>query len=388
MTGLRHDRILTTHAGSLPRPQALSRLHARKSRGEAIDAGELEVVGRAAIRDVLAKQIAVGIDCPNDGEQTRDSFVLYVRDRMTGLGGSWQRKQRADAMRYPIFMEQSAQLARKDDAVDDIRGLPKAIGPIGYPDDEAIRAEAGAFREALTESGTTFAQAFMTAPSPGMISAVILNEYYPTREAYFAALAEALRVEYEAIVAAGFMLQLDCPDLAREKHNTFQDRPIEEFLDFGNAVVDAINAALRNIPAEQVRMHVCWGNYEGPHDCDVDLETIIPVIGRAKVGGYMLPFANPRHAHEYRHLKELLGKDRTIIAGVIDTTTNYVEHPEVVAERLERVAAVVGDPGRVMAGTDCGFETFAGRGRVAADVVWAKMQSLNDGARIATKRLF
>ena len=340
----------------------------------------MQAVGRAAIREALARQRQVGIDCPNDGEQTRDSFVLYIRDRLTGLGGTWQRKQRADAMRYPIFMEQSAQLARKEDAVDDIRGLPKAIGPIGYPSDEAIVAECRAFRDALSEAGSEFPQTFLTAPSPGMISAVILNEHYPTREAYFLALAEALRVEYEAIVANGFMLQLDCPDLAREKHNTFQDRPIEEFLDFGNAVVDAINHALRNIPAEKVRMHVCWGNYEGPHDCDVDLETIIPVIGRARVGGYMLPFANPRHAHEYRYVKELVGDDRTIIAGVIDTTTNYVEHPELVAERLERVAGVIGDPGRVMAGTDCGFETFAGRGRVASDVVWAKMASLTEGA--------
>jgi 5-methyltetrahydropteroyltriglutamate--homocysteine methyltransferase len=241
----------------------------------------------------------------------------------------------------------------------------------------------------LSESGAKFAETFMTAPSPGMVSATVLNDYYPDEEAYLAALADALRTEYEAIVGNGFLLQLDCPDLARERHNTYQDHPIGDFLAFGKRVIDAINHALRNVPRDRVRMHVCWGNYEGPHDCDVALEDIIPVIREAKVGGFVLPFANPRHAHEYRYLKELLrDDDQIIVAGVIDTTTNFVEHPEVVADRLERVAAVVGDPRRVMAGTDCGFESIAGKGRVAEDVVWAKLAAMSEGARLASSRLF
>jgi 5-methyltetrahydropteroyltriglutamate--homocysteine methyltransferase len=222
-----------------------------------------------------------------------------------------------------------------------------------------------------------------------MVSATVLNEHYPSEEAYLAALGEALRTEYEAIIDAGFLLQLDCPDLARERHNTYQDAPIGDFLAFVRRVVDAINHAIRNIPRDRVRMHICWGNYEGPHDSDVGLEEVIPVIRDAKVGGFVLPFANPRHAHEFRYMKDLLrGDDQVIVAGVIDTTTNFVEHPEVVADRLERVAAVVGDPRRVMAGTDCGFESIAGRGRVNADVAWAKLSAMSEGARIASSRLF
>ena len=183
-------------------------------------------------------------------------------------------------------------------------------------------------------------------------------------------------------------LQLDCPDLAREKHNTFADRPLADFIAFGNRVIDAINAAIHDIPPEKVRLHVCWGNYEGPHDLDVELPVIIPFLKRAKVGGFVLPFANPRHAHEYRYLKDLIGEDQIIVAGVIDSTTNFVEHPEVIAERLENVADVIGDPHRVMAGSDCGFETIAGRGRVAEDVVWAKFKSMAEGAKLASSRLF
>ena len=210
-----------------------------------------------------------------------------------------------------------------------------------------------------------------------------------TEEAYLAALADALRVEYEAIVGHGFLLQLDCPDLALERHITYQDRPLGEFLGFVERVVAAINRALVNVPRERVRMHVCWGNYEGPHDQDVPLADILPIIRQAHVGGFVFPFANPRHAHEYRCFAgDVLDDDQILVAGVIDTLTNFVEHPEVVAERIERVAAAVGDPRRVLAGTDCGFDTSAGMGRVAEDVVWAKLRALADGARLASERLF
>jgi 5-methyltetrahydropteroyltriglutamate--homocysteine methyltransferase len=382
------DRILTTHTGSLPRPPELTRLYARRSRGEPVDPQELDVAGRKAAREAVANQVKAGIDIINNGEQQRDSFLLYVRDRLSGLGGSWTRRQRADFARYPIFAAEVSAAMQGKEAVDEIAGLPKAIGEIGYPDDAAVKAECAEFRTILDEIGDGYVDAFMTAPSPGMVSAIILNEHYPTRQEFIDALAAALRVEYEAIVSAGFILQVDCPDLARERHNTFQDRPLREFIEFAETVLEAINRVLRHLPRERVRMHVCWGNYEGPHDCDVSLEEIIPVVRQAQVGGFVLPFANPRHAHEYRYVKDLLRDDQYLVAGVIDTTTNFVEHPEVVAERLERVSAIVGNPARIVAGTDCGFETIAGKGRVAADVAWAKLAALSEGARLASSRLF
>jgi 5-methyltetrahydropteroyltriglutamate--homocysteine methyltransferase len=383
-----NDRILTTHTGSLPRPPELTRLYARHSRGEAVDLEELDRAGKQAVREVVTKQREAGIDIANNGEQQRDSFLLYVRDRLSGLGGTWARRQRADFARYPIFAKEVYEASRHKEAVDDIEHLPKAVGAIGYPDDFAVKAECAEFRAVLDEIGAGFVDAFVTAPSPGMVGAIVLNEHYPAREDFIDALAQALMVEYRAIVEGGFILQLDCPDLARERHNTYQDRPLHEFLAFIEMVVAAINRVLRDVPRERVRMHVCWGNYEGPHDCDVALEAIIPVVRQANVGGFVLPFANPRHAHEYRYVKELLGDDQYLVAGVIDTTTNFIEHPEVVAERLERVARVVGDPARVLAGTDCGFETIAGKGRVAADVAWAKLAALSEGAALASARLF
>ena len=380
-------RILTTHTGSLPRPLELTRLYARRARGEPVDAGELAAAGRTAMKDIIGKQAEAGIDIGNNGEQQRDSFIFYIRDRLSGLGGSWQRRQRADVERYPIFMKESYEASQKKELVDDIRGLPKAIGEIAYPDASEVKAECADFRAALDASGDPFTEAFLTAPSPGMVSAIVKDEHYHDEMKFLAALGSALRTEYKAIVDAGFLLQLDCPDLAREKHNTFADRPIEDFIAFGSRVIDSINAAIADIPPEKVRLHVCWGNYEGPHDLDVELDKIIPFLKRAKVGGFVLPFANPRHAHEYRFLKDLIGADQIIVAGVIDSTTNFVEHPEVIAERLENVAKVIGDPHRVMAGSDCGFETIAGRGRVAEDVVWAKFKSMAEGAKLASERL-
>jgi len=382
------SRILTTHTGSLPRPLSLTRLYAQRARGEKVDAAELAQAGRVAMKDIITKQVEAGVHVGNNGEQQRDSFIFYIRDRLSGLGGSWQRRQRADVERYPIFKKESYEASLRQESVDDIRGLPKALGEIGYPDASEVKTECSDFRAALTAAHNPFTEAFLTAPSPGMVSAIVKDEHYGDEQKFLAALGAALRVEYKAIVDAGFLLQLDCPDLAREKHNTFADRPLADFIAFGNHVVDAINAAIHDIPPDRVRLHVCWGNYEGPHDLDVELQEIIPFLKRAKVGGFVLPFANPRHAHEYRYLKDLLAPDQIIVAGVIDSTTNFVEHPEVIAERLENVAKVVGDPHRVMAGSDCGFETIAGRGRVAEDVVWAKFKAMSEGARIASSRLF
>jgi 5-methyltetrahydropteroyltriglutamate--homocysteine methyltransferase len=383
-----NDRILTTHAGSLPRPPELTRLYARHSRGEAVDLEELDRAGKKAVRDVVMKQRQAGIDIGNNGEQQRDSFLLYLRDRLSGLGGTWARRQRADFARYPMFAKEVQEASRHREAVDDIEHLPKAIGEIGYPDDRAVKAECAEFRTVLDEIGNGFVDSFVTAPSPGMVGAIVLNEHYSAQGDFIDALAAALGVEYRAIIESGFILQLDCPDLARERHNTYQDRPLRDFLEFAELVVSAINRVLQDIPRERVRMHVCWGNYEGPHDCDVPLDAIIPVVREANVGGFVLPFANPRHAHEYRYLGKLLRDEQYLVAGVIDTTTNFIEHPEVVAERLERVASVVGDPGRILAGTDCGFETIAGKGRVATDVAWAKLAALSEGAALASARLF
>jgi 5-methyltetrahydropteroyltriglutamate--homocysteine methyltransferase len=387
------NRILTTHTGSLPRPAALTEMYASRVEGKAIDEAALDAAGKAATRHVVRQQIAAGIDVGNNGEQQREAFFLYVRRRMSGFGGTWNRRTNADIVKYPGFRAWFAEQEGLHRAVSNRGTLPKAIGAVAYLDPALIKAECDEFlatlREvAMSEVGGGFAEPFMTAPSPGIIAKALLNEHYDTEDAYLHALGQALRVEYEAIVGAGFLLQIDAPDLALERHITYQDRPLGEFIDFAERVVATINAALVNVPRDRVRIHACWGNYEGPHDCDVDLHDILPAIAQANVGGWVLPFANPRHAHEYRCVKDLpLDDGQVIVAGVIDPLTNFVEHPEVVADRLERVAQVVGDPTRVMAGTDCGFDTSAGRGRVAEDVVWAKLRAMADGARIASERL-
>jgi 5-methyltetrahydropteroyltriglutamate--homocysteine methyltransferase len=381
-------RILTTHAGSLPRPAALTRLFAQRVNGEPVNAGEIEAQGRAAIRAIVDKQIETGLDVIDDGEQSRESFVLYMRHRLTGLGGVGSRPMHADLDAYPQYKAAFQSRVTSADKVSNRTHLPKAVGAIAYADSSLIRAECADFRAALDEvSG--FTEAFLTAPSPGIIASIVQNEHYDSFERYVDALADALRVEYEAIVSSGFLLQLDCPDLALERHTSYRDRPIADFVDFVELVVAAINKAVKTIPAEKIRLHVCWGNYEGPHDQDVALRDILPAILKAKAGAIFLPFANPRHAHEFRLLGEIpLAADQLIIAGVIDTLTNFVEHPEVVADRIERIAGAIGDPRRVLAGTDCGFDTSAGMGRVTEDMVWAKLRALKEGAQLASKRLF
>jgi 5-methyltetrahydropteroyltriglutamate--homocysteine methyltransferase len=387
-----NGRILTTHTGSLPRPLELTRLYARRVRGEAADAVEIEQAGHTALQGIIPKQIAAGIDIGNNGEQQRDSFFLHVRHRMTGFGGTSKRSPRADVENYPIFKQALEQQMAAKEMVSSF-APPKVIGEIRYTGAAQTERECADFRNVLdartTAGQSGFVEAFLTAPSPGIVVAAIRNEYYDTEDAYLAAVGRALQVEYETIVAKGFLLQLDCPDLALEHHISFQDRPQSDFLDFVERVVATINEALRNIPRDKVRMHVCWGNYEGPHDRDVPLATILPLIARMKVGALVLPFANPRHAHEVRCLEgHAISDDQIVVAGVIDSLTNFVEHPEVIAERIERVVKTLGDPGRVIAGTDCGFDTSAGAGRVAEDVVWAKLAALSEGARLASSRLF
>ena len=381
------DRILTTHTGSLPRPAGLTELYIRRARGEAIDPTALDAAGKAATHEVVRRQREAGIDVGNNGEQEREAFFLYVRHRMSGFGGGWTRRMFADVTHYPAFSAWKAAHDAVGASISNVGGVPEAVGEVRYLDRAMVEAECRDFRAALDDEGG-FAEPFMTAPSPGIIAAAMRNRWYDSEDAYLAALGRALQVEYETIVSHGFLLQIDAPDLAMERHISYQDRPLADFVGFVERVVDTINAALANIPRDRVRLHACWGNYEGPHDCDVALPEILPAIQQAKVGGFVLPFANPRHAHEHRCLSSLpLDDGQVIVAGVIDPLTNFVEHPEVVADRIEAVARVVGDPHRVLAGTDCGFDTSAGRGRVAEDVVWAKLKAMAEGAKIATDRL-
>jgi 5-methyltetrahydropteroyltriglutamate--homocysteine methyltransferase len=383
------SRILTTHTGSLPRPRELTRLYAARSRGELVDQTEIDCAGYEAVRAVVRKQHDAGIDVGNNGEQQRDSFFLYLKSRLSGLGGSWERPSRADVERYPEFKRMWIEQHAAKIQVSSLGGLPKVLGEVRYLDDRAINDECHFFNGVLKENPGVFVEPFMNAPSPGILATAVRNEHYDSLSSYLVALGLALAVEYKAIVDSGLLLQIDAPDLALERHITYKDRPVSAFVAFVEEVVATINRALGDIPRDRVRLHVCWGNSESPHDCDVPLDDILPALQQANVGGFFLPFANPRHAHEFRSFaKRPLQDDQVLIAGVIDSLTNFVEHPEVVADRIERVAATVGDPTRVLAGTDCGFDTSAGWGRVAEDVVWAKLRSLRDGARIASERLF
>lgn len=382
------DRILTTHAGSLPRPKSLIALLTASFSGKPVDESALAQSVEQATRAVIARQIEAGLDIVNNGELGRESFVTYVQHRMTGFGGTGTRPIMADLTRYPGSLERRRQAMGSEERVDLLKA-PKAIAEVSYQSAAPIQRECRQLQDLLQQTQGTSSQAFVSAPSPGIIAAAMQNEFYDDLEDYVNALAQALRTEYTTIADSGFVLQIDAPDLALERHTLFQDKPLADFLDFVRVVVAATNRALQGIPREQVRLHVCWGNYEGPHDCDVPLEDIWPGVSKVNAGAFLLSMANPRHAHEYRLFEEpgFLG-DRLLIPGVIETTTNYVEHPQVVADRIERIANAVGDPRRIIAGTDCGFETAAGSKMVVESVVWAKLRSLSEGARIASHRLF
>jgi 5-methyltetrahydropteroyltriglutamate--homocysteine methyltransferase len=385
------ERILTTHTGSLPRPNALKQLYIKRQTGEAVDAAALEAGAKAAIGRIVDKQVEAGIDVGNDGEQGREGFFLYMMRRLGGFadGKGWKRPLWEDMERYPLFHEQrNAERASKA-AVTARDSNPEAVADITHLSSDPINAECAEFKALLETKKQPFVETFMTAPSPGILAKALRNRHYDTERAYLAALGRAMQNEYEAIVRHGFLLQIDAPDLALERHAAYKGQPLAAFLEFAEATVATINDALANIPRDRVRMHACWGNYEGPHDSDVPLEDILPTLLKAKVGGLVLPFGNARHAHEPRVLgKHRLADDQVIVAGCIDTLVNVVEHPEVIAERLVRVAEVIGDKTRVLAGTDCGFDTAAGSGRIAEDVVWGKLASLREGAKLASQRLF
>jgi 5-methyltetrahydropteroyltriglutamate--homocysteine methyltransferase len=374
-------RILTTHAGSLPRPAALAEMHGRRSRGEPVDLDELRETVQRATADVIAAQYAAGIDIGNDGEQARESFFTYVQHRMSGFGDASQRPVMRDLAEHPDFLE--LQLPRFQRIKVNLFGAAAAIGDVAYRDTSEAEAECALVVDA------PFARTFMTAASPGIVAAAMENRHYPSRQDYLRALGRALSIEYRFIVDHGLLLQIDAPDLAMERHTLFADRPLAEFVEWVDLVIEVINDALAGIEPSNVRLHVCWGNYEGPHTHDVPLDAILPSIYRAHVGALVVSMANARHEHEYKcFARHPLPEGVSLVAGVIDTTNNYVEHPEVVADRLDRIAQAVGDPRRITAGTDCGFDTSAGLGDVAPSLVWAKLRAMREGADLASSRLF
>lgn len=377
------DRILTTHVGSLPRSAAVTELVFAQERGEPVDEAEFDQVIGAAVDEAVRLQVESGVDLVSDGEMSKISYATYIKDRITGFDGDSPRTPPKDLEMFPSFLERQAKgggtpTYRRPKCVGEIR--PKTLAPLQADLTHMSKAIA-AYRPL---------GGFMNAASPGVIALFQPNEYYPTQDAYLEALAEAMRPEYEAIVAAGLYLQLDSPDLGLGRHMMYKDRSDAEYLKLIGGHVDALNHALRNVPADRVRMHVCWGNYEGPHCCDVEMGVILPTLMQAKPAGLLFETSNPRHQHDWNYFAEmtdLIPEDKVLIPGVIDSTTNFIEHPRVVAERIERFASIVGRD-RVIAGTDCGFSTFAGFGVVDPAIVWAKLKALRDGAEIASRKLW
>ncbi|MBI2160979.1 MAG: methionine synthase [Candidatus Rokubacteria bacterium] len=379
------ERLLITHVGSVPRNPVLRDLLVRQDRGEPIDERELERQVEAAVRAVVAKQLEAGIDVGNDGEQPRAGFSTYVARRMRGFGGRSQRLPARDMTEFPDY---AAMLELRRRAAARIADAPQAVAEVRYDDLSEAARECDLFLRCAEAAPTPFVERFMTAASPGTIATVLLNAYYDSHERYVMALAREMRKEYELIHARGLVLQLDCPDLAMERARFFQHESLDGFQRAVELHVEAINQATAAIPTDRIRLHVCWGNYDGPHVHDVALEAVLPIILRAKVGALSLPLANPRHQHEYKVVaRHRLPEAMLFLPGVIDTTTNYVEHPEVVADRIGQAVEAIGDRTRVIASTDCGFGTFAGSEMCAESVVWAKLRSLKQGAALASRRL-
>jgi 5-methyltetrahydropteroyltriglutamate--homocysteine methyltransferase len=377
------DRILTTQVGSLPRSQAVTDVLFARDRGEALDARAAERVIADAVAEVVRRQVAAGIDVVSDGEMSKISYATYIKDRLTGFAGDTPREPGQDLVEFPRILEK---LARLGSTAKYAR--PRCVGEIRTGSLAPLRTDLDNLEAAVAGSSPPPREAFMNAASPGVIALFQPNDFYRTQADYLDALAEAMRVEYQDIVGRGFLLQIDSPDLAMGRHTMYRDRSVEEFLALAALHVEVLNHALRDVPPDRVRVHVCWGNYEGPHHHDVPLELLLPIALRARAQTLLIEAANPRHAHEWAVFREHeLPDDRILVPGVIDTTTNYVEHPLLVAERICRFAELVGRE-RVIAGTDCGFGTFAGFGAVDPDVAYLKLRALSEGARIATGRLW
>jgi 5-methyltetrahydropteroyltriglutamate--homocysteine methyltransferase len=375
------DRILTTHVGSLPRPQALVDWLLKKDHDDPYDPSEYDAAIAAAVDAVVARQVEVGIDIPSDGEASKVSYSTYMMDRLNGFGGDNERRLPLDTAPHPEFR---AKLARMTGAQEFRRA--SCIGPISVKDWSSLHVDIANMTAAMKRHGV--AEGFMNSASPGLITAFQPNQFYKTHEEYVWALAEVMHEEYEAIAAAGLVVQLDCPDLAMARHIGFQDLTDAEFLKQSRVHVEAMNHALRNVPADMARYHICWGNYEGPHDHDIPVETIMGTILKAKPAAILFEAANARHQHEWTGWRDAkIPDDKVLIPGTIDSCSNYVEHPELVAQLIERFAAIVGKE-RVIAGTDCGFGTFAGYGKMDMEISYKKLRSLSEGAAIASKRLW
>ncbi len=376
------DRILTTHVGSLPRPQEVVDLLFAQDRGEAVDAKKFDATIRSAVADAVNKQAQAGLDIVSDGEMGKISYATYIRHRLTGFEpGEVPRATPQDQDDFPEFRDKIA----ASGATPKYK-RPVCKGPIKVKTLEPLQEDIARFKDALSKAKVT--GGFLNAVSPGTIAVFQPNEYYPSHEAYLEALADAMRTEYETIVNAGLILSVDCPDLAMGRHIKFRNVDDDEFLRNAELQVEALNHALANVPADRTRMHVCWGNYDGPHTRDIPGFKVLPVVLKAKPGALLIEGANPRHEHEWELWKTIkLPQDKVLVPGMIASSNNYVEHPELVAQRIVRYADILGRE-NVMGGTDCGFGTFAGFGAVYPDIAWLKLKSLADGAKIASQRLW
>jgi 5-methyltetrahydropteroyltriglutamate--homocysteine methyltransferase len=374
------ERILVTHVGSLPRTPAVVESLLRKERGEG--AGEsFERAMREGVAEAVRRQAGIGIDVVSDGETSKISYSTYIKDRYAGFGGEYVPRTHLDLREHPEFRERmKAFLGPRHEK------RMRCVAPVVLRDRGPLEQDLANFRAALDAAQVR--EGFLNAASPGVVAVFMPNDYYPSHEAYLEALAEALRIEYEAIAAAGFVLQVDCPDLAMGRHTAFQELSEAEFLARAALHAEALNHALARVPRDQVRIHLCWGNYEGPHDHDIALEKILPVVLSVRAQAISFEGANPRHEHEWKVWRDArVPEDRLLIPGVLDSCSNYVEHPELVAQRIEHYAAIVGRE-RVLAGTDCGFGTFAGYAKVDGAIAWKKLRALAEGAAIASNRLW
>mgnify|MGYP000411845891 FL=1 len=370
-------KILTSHVGSLPRTQDIVDFIFARENEQPYDQVAFDAAMTLAVDETVAKQVKAGIDIVSDGETSKISYATYVKDRYTGFSGDSPRNAPADLKMFPGFLKRLA-----DDGGTPQYARPMCTGRVESKGQGELHKDINNLKDAMANHGVN--RGFMNAASPGVISLFLQDDYYKTREAYLAALGDAMREEYETIVASGLDLQLDCPDLALSRHMLFQDLSDKEFLKVAASHVEALNHALENVPEDRVRIHICWGNYEGPHCCDIPMDTVFSTLMSTKAQYLLFEASNPRHAHEwtvFRDRKSEIPDNKVLVPGVVDTTTNFVEHPELVAQRIERFNGIVGSD-RVIAGSDCGFGTFAGFGSVDSDIAYAKLKSLSEGAAL------
>ncbi|WP_170561313.1 cobalamin-independent methionine synthase II family protein [Ruegeria atlantica] len=372
--------VKTSHVGSLPRTQDVVDFIFARENGEPYEADAFDACMADAVSETVRKQVEAGVDIVSDGETSKISYATYVKDRYTGFSGDSPRNAPADLKMFPSFLQRLA-----NDGGTPQYARPMCTGEVRSKGQGELEKDIANLKAAMALHGAE--RGFMNAASPGVISLFLQNDYYPTREAYLAALADAMKEEYETIVAAGLDLQLDCPDLALSRHMLFTDLSDDEFVKIANMHVEALNHALQNVPQDRVRVHICWGNYEGPHCCDIAMDKVFSTLMATKSRYVLFETSNPRHAHEwtvFRDRKSEIPDDKVLVPGVVDTTTNFVEHPELVAQRIERFTGIVGAD-RVIAGSDCGFGTFAGFGAVDPQIAYAKLAALSEGAKLASE---